>query len=104
MAPTTSAGRSLRSATERCSTSLADVAAILLRGLPQDGFQGGREGFEWCQLKRMPADCLETCVRHVLRHHNNAGERTRTSKGFRPPAPKAGVSASSTTPAQPSRA
>ena len=30
---------------------------------------------------------------------NYAGERTRTSKGFGPPAPKAGVSTSSTTPA-----
>jgi hypothetical protein len=31
--------------------------------------------------------------------NKNAGERTRTSKAVRPPAPKAGVSTSSTTPA-----
>src|ERR1700677_508856 len=30
----------------------------------------------------------------------NAGERTRTSKGFHPPTPKAGVSTNSTTPAR----
>ncbi len=60
----------------------------------------------WDEKQRLAEPRVDTapCSEIVVISTTHAGERTRTSKGFPPPAPKAGVSTNSTTPAWRARA